>query len=94
MTAGDLDSFRTRLNDLAPQGRPALLPALHAAQQVHGWISEEVAGEIARALRVPLADVFGVIEFYTMFNRQPAAKTILRVCDSPVCAAAGAESII
>jgi len=94
MTAGDLDSFHTLLNDLAPHGRPALLPALHAAQQTHGWISEEVAGEVARALRVPLADVFGVIEFYAMFNRQPAAGTILRVCDSPVCAAAGADSVI
>jgi len=94
MTAGDLDSFHTLLNHLGPQGRPALLPALHAAQQAHGWISEEVAGEIARALRVPLADVFGVIEFYTMFNHRPAARTILRVCDSPVCAAAGADSVI
>jgi NADH-quinone oxidoreductase subunit F len=94
MTAGDLDFFRTRLDDLAPQGRTALLPALHAAQQAQGWISEEVAGEIARTLHVPLADVFGVIEFYAMFNRQPAAKTILRVCDSPVCADAGADALI
>ena len=47
-----------------PMGRSGLLPALHAAQKLYGWISEPVASEIARSLRVPLADVHGVIEFY------------------------------
>jgi len=92
--AGDLDSFPTLLDALAPQGRSALLPALHAAQSAYGWISETTAGAIARALRVPLADVFGVIEFYSLFNRRPAARTILRVCAAPVCAVAGADSVI
>ena len=41
-----------------------------------------------------LADVFSVIEFYAMFNRRLAVRTILRTCDSPVCAAAGADSVI
>ncbi len=88
MTAGDLDSFRTLLNDLALQCRPAFLPALHPAQRPQDWISAEVAGKIARSLRVPLANLFGVIESCAMFNRQLAAQTILRICDSPMCAAA------
>jgi len=93
MTAGDLDSFRTLLNDLAPQGRPALLPALHAAQQAQGWISEEVAGEIARSLRVPLADVHGVIDFYEMLSREPMGRIVARVCTAPSCAVAGADAL-
>ena len=40
-----------------PLGRSGLLPALHAAQKIYGWISEPVAAEIARALRVPLAEL-------------------------------------
>jgi NADH-quinone oxidoreductase subunit F len=93
MTDSELTLLRAILARLAPQGRTALLPALHAAQQLHGWVVEEVATEIARALRVPLADVYGVIEFYAMFNRQPAGRTILRVCGAPVCAVAGADAI-
>jgi hypothetical protein len=46
-----------------PLGRSGLLPALHAAQKLYGWVSEPVAAEIAKALHVPLADVHGVIEF-------------------------------
>ena len=76
-----LDSILTRL---APQGRAALLPALHLAQQLHGWIPEAVAAEVGRILGVPLADVHGVIDFYEMLSRQPIGRTVVRVCDAPV----------
>lgn len=93
MTESELDALHAALADLAPQGRTALLPALHAVQRRSGWITEAAAAEVARTLRVPLAEVFGVIDFYAMLNRQPVGRTILRVCDSPVCAFAGAEKL-
>ena len=93
MTESELIPLRSALAELAPQGRPALLPALHAAQKIFGWISEPVAAEVSRALAVPLADVCGVIDFYEMFNRQPTGRTIVRVCSAPVCALAGADAV-
>ncbi|MDP9131443.1 MAG: NAD(P)H-dependent oxidoreductase subunit E, partial [Candidatus Binatota bacterium] len=66
MTDSELIPLRSVLTELAPQGRPALLPALQAAQQIHGWIPEPVAAEVGRALGVPLADIYGVIDFYAM----------------------------
>jgi len=93
MTDSELILLRALLAELAPQGRPALLPALHAAQQIHGWIPEPVAAEVGRALGVPLADVFGVIDFYQMFSSQPVGRTVARVCGAPVCALAGADAL-
>ncbi len=93
MTDDELIPLREILTELAPQGRPALLPALHTAQRIHGWLSEPVASEVSRALGVPLADVYGVIEFYEMLHRQPVGRTIVRVCTAPVCALAGADSV-
>ena len=93
MTDSELIPVRSILAELAPQGRSALLPALHAAQQIHGWIPEPVAAEVGRALAVPLADVFGVIDFYAMFSRQPVGRTVVRVCSAPVCALAGADAL-
>jgi NADH-quinone oxidoreductase subunit F len=93
MTTGELDSLRTLLNELVPQGRTALLPALHAAQQLHGWIPEVVAVEVGRALGVPLADVYGVIDFYEMFSDQPLGRTVARVCNAPACALAGGDEL-
>jgi NADH-quinone oxidoreductase subunit F len=93
MTEVDLLRLRSMLAELAPQGRAALLPALHLAQQSHGWLPEAVAAEVAGALGVPLADVHGVIDFYALFSHQPLGRTVVRVCSAPVCALAGAEGL-
>jgi NADH-quinone oxidoreductase subunit F len=93
ITDSELEPLRAILVELAAQGRSGLLPALHAAQRLYGWLPEEVAAEVAQALRVPLADVFGVIDFYAMFYREPVGRTVIRVCDGPVCALAGADAV-
>src|SRR4030095_3278540 len=93
MTDSEFDPLRAILAELGPQGRPALLPALHAAQRIYGWLAEPVLSEVGRALHVPLADLYGVIDFYAMFQRQPAGRTMVRVCSAPVCALAGAELV-
>ena len=90
----DLSSLRSVLTQFAPQGRTALLPALHAAQSIYGYLPEPVSAEVGRALRVPLADVYGVIDFYAMFYRKPMGKTIVRVCGDPACALAGGEDVL
>lgn len=89
----DLTRLRSILTEFAPQGRTALLPALHAAQHLYGWLPEAVATEVGQALGVPLADVYGVIDFYTMFHRRPVGRTIIRVCEAPLCALAGCDAV-
>jgi NADH-quinone oxidoreductase subunit F len=93
MSEADLIRLRSVLTELAPQGRAALLPALHLAQQFHGWLPEAVAAEVGRALGVPLADMYGVIDFYQMFSREPMGRTVARICSAPVCALAGADEV-
>ena len=93
MSDSELDSLHSILKDLTPQGRSALLPALQAAQQLYGWVNEQVAKQVSDALRIPLADVFGVLDFYAMLYRQPVGRTVLRVCSAPVCALAGADAV-
>jgi len=93
MTDSELEPLRSILAQLAPQGRSALLPALHAAQKIYGWLAEPVVAEVGRALHVPLADLYGVIDFYAMFQRQPAGRIVVRVCNAPVCALAGADGV-
>jgi NADH-quinone oxidoreductase subunit F len=94
MSDFDLYALNARLAELAPQGRTALLPALHAAQEIYGYLPEVVAEEVGRLLKVPLADVHGVIEFYSMFYNHPLGKTVVRVCSDPACAMAGGEQVL
>ncbi len=88
-----LETLQHLLADIVPQGRSGLLPALHAAQSLYGYIPEAAAAEIGTALGVPLADVYGVVNFYTLFHDKPAGKTVLHVCEDPACAIAGAEGL-
>lgn len=90
----DLSPLHAALAPLAPQGRSALLPALHAAQDLFGYVPEAAAEEIGRILRVPLAEVHGVIDFYALFHREPPGRTVIHVCNDPVCAMAGSEAFV
>jgi NADH-quinone oxidoreductase subunit F len=61
---------------------------------MYGWISEPVASEISRALHVPLADVHGVIEFYSLFYNEPTSRHVIRVCTDVACALKQAHGIL
>jgi NADH-quinone oxidoreductase subunit F len=94
MSEIDLAPLLPAIESYIPLGRSGLLPALHAAQSIYGWISEPVAEEISRALRVPLADIHGVIEFYTLFYNEPVGQRMIRVCTDQACALKGADGIL
>ena len=90
----DLVPIKTAIESYVPLGRAGLLPALHAAQTIYGWLPEEVAAEVARSLHVPLADVHGVIEFYSLFYNEPIGKRVIRVCTDQACALKNAKGIL
>jgi NADH-quinone oxidoreductase subunit F len=73
--------------------RSGLLPALHAAQKEYGYLPPPVVVSIGRALGVPLADIYGVIEFYEMFTTEPPGQTKFQICSDPICAHSGADDL-
>src|SRR6266511_816637 len=94
MSEFDLVPIKSAIESYIPLGRSGLLPALHAAQKIYGWLPEEVAAEIARSLRVPLVDVHGVIEFYSLFYNEQVGKKFIRVCTDQACALKGADRLL
>jgi NADH-quinone oxidoreductase subunit F len=93
MTEIDLSAFIEKLHEIKPAARTSLLPALHAAQEMYGFIPEEAAQAIARFLHVPLADIFGVIDFYALFYHKPVARVVVHLCSDPACAMAGSDAM-
>ena len=94
MSEIDLASLKPAIQPYIPLGRPGLLPALYAAQKLYGWLPQEAAAEVAKSLRVPLADVHGVIEFYSLFYNEPVGKRIIRVCTDQACALRGGDGLL
>lgn len=94
MSEIDLAPLKPAIEKYISLGRSGLLPALHEAQKLYGWLPQEVASQVAQSLRVPLADVHGVIEFYSMFYNEPVGKRIIRVCTDQACALKGGDGLL
>jgi NADH-quinone oxidoreductase subunit F len=76
------------------RARDALLPVLWEVQTAFGYISQEAVHAISHTLRVPEADIYGVIGFYSLFYDEPTGETIIRVCTDPSCGLAGADALL
>ena len=72
----------------------ALLPALHIAHELRGYLSPETMDEVARRLDLPPAYVRGVATFYTMYNLQPLGKFLIQVCTNISCNLCGGEDVL
>ena len=74
--------------------RGALIPVLHEAQDVYGYLPLEVQRVIAEKLDIPLAEVYGVVSFYTKFSINPKGKYQINVCMGTACYVKGANEIL
>jgi NADH:ubiquinone oxidoreductase subunit E len=77
------------------QGRPgALIPVMHEAQELFGYLPYEVELLIAGDLGVPLADVYGVATFYSKFSLEAKGTYAINVCMGTACYVKGAQQIV
>ncbi len=74
--------------------RGLLLARLIAAQQTDGYVSREFMAETARALQLPISEVYGVTTFYAFLSNRPLGKYVIRICKSLPCYLKHAEIII
>ncbi|MBI4495455.1 MAG: NAD(P)H-dependent oxidoreductase subunit E [Deltaproteobacteria bacterium] len=71
----------------------ALIPVLQEAQNLYGYLPEEVLVHLSRGLKIPLSRIYGVATFYTLFHLSPPGKYQLELCRSISCALCGSERI-
>lgn len=88
--AQKLDEIIARYKDT----RGALIPVLHEAQEVYGYLPLEVQRVIAEKLDIPLAEVYGVVSFYTQFSIYPKGEYQINVCMGTACYVKGANEVL
>ena len=74
--------------------RGALISVLHEAQGIYGYLPIEVQTIIAKGLGVTLAEVYGVVTFYTQFSLNPKGEYEIGVCLGTACYVKGSGDII
>ena len=72
----------------------ALLPILHEAQEVYGYLPIEVQQRVADGLGISLSEVYGVATFYSRFSLTPKGKHRISVCLGTACYVKGADKIL
>lgn len=72
----------------------ALIPVLHEAQKLYGYLPFEVQKIIADGLDIPVAKVYGVVTFYSQFSLTPKGKYRISVCLGTACYVKGAAEIL
>jgi NADH:ubiquinone oxidoreductase subunit E len=68
-----------------PDRRSAVMPALHAAQALHGWCSPEALHQVAAVMRVTPAYLSMIASFYDQFNEEYVGRHHVYVCTSVAC---------
>jgi len=72
----------------------ALMPVLQAAQDIYGYMPEEVQMMIADGMGVSLSEVYGIVTFYAQFSLTPKGKYKISICMGTACYVVGAGQIL
>ncbi|MHB8124739.1 MAG: NADH-quinone oxidoreductase subunit NuoE [Desulfitobacteriaceae bacterium] len=76
------------------QEKGALIPVLQEAQGVYGYLPADVLRYVSKALRIPLAKVYGVVTFYSQFRLTPMGRNVVSVCLGTACHVRGGAKVL
>lgn len=71
-----------------------LIRILQKAQDIFGYLPEEVQAYVAEKTEIPVAEVNGVVTFYSLFSTEPKGKHVLNVCLGTACYVKGAQEVM
>ena len=72
----------------------ALLEILHRAQELYGYLSNDLLMELSGSLNLPPSHVLGVATFYSYFKFKPLGEHLITACLGTACYVKGVEDII
>jgi NADH:ubiquinone oxidoreductase subunit E len=90
------DHLRAEIEDYMsryPDFRSAAIPALHAAQRLHGWSSPTAIEQVACVMNLTPGYLTSIATFYDMFETVPKGEHDVFVCTNISCSLRGADRI-
>lgn len=71
-----------------------LIQILNEVQEGYGYISKSSQLAISEYLNMPMAEIYGVITFYSRFTLKPKGKYNISVCLGTACYVKGSEKVL
>jgi NADH-quinone oxidoreductase subunit E len=99
MSAAFTPALLVRFDALRSQYPPEMktslvLPLLHCVQDEQGFVTEADAVRIAEYIGMPAIHVVEALTWYTMFDREPQGRYVIKVCRNIACSLRGSENIL
>lgn len=76
------------------QVKENLIQILNEVQEFYGYIPEKAMASISEYLSIPMAEIYGVVTFYSRFTLKPKGKYHIAVCLGTACFVKGSEKIL
>ena len=76
------------------QDKSNLIQILNEVQEKYGYIPKQSQIEISNYLSIPMAEIYGVITFYSRFTIEPKGKYNISVCLGTACFVKGSQALL
>lgn len=88
------DKFMEELFTKFEPEKDNLIQILNSVQEHYGYIPTRAQKEISEFLNISLAEIYGVIAFYSRFTLKPKGKYNIAICLGTACFVKGSEKIM
>ena len=90
-----LERFDALRAQYPPEMKTSLvLPLLHCVQDANGYVTEADAVAIAGYIGMPAIQVIEALTWYSMFDREPQGRYVIKVCRNIACSLRGSERVV
>ena len=87
------DEFLEEIFNIYKPEKDNLIQLLNEVQEHYGYIPEHCQKSISQFLDIPMAEIYGVITFYSRFTLKPKGKYNIAICLGTACYVKGSQKI-
>lgn len=84
----------TEIVDRYKDEETPLMMVLEAIQSEYGYIPLEVQELVSSLMNIPVAEIYGVVTFYSFFSLTPKGKYVIGVCLGTACYVKGSQLVM
>ncbi len=88
------DTYLEQLLSIYEPEKDNLIQVLNEIQEHYGYVPMYVQKELSDFLSIPMAEIYGVITFYSRFSLKPQGKYKISVCLGTACFVKGSQKIM
>ena len=90
----EINEFMEKLYTEYKPVKDNLIQMLNEVQEHFGYVPKEAQKGLSDFLGIPMAEIYGVITFYSRFSLKPKGKYNISVCMGTACFVKGSQKIL